>query len=233
MKHSLKRILALILPVMLILALFAGCGGKKDDGPANLRTPENGDQIAVLHTSYGDITVQFFEDIAPKAVENFVTHSKDGYYDDLIFHRVINNFMIQTGDPTGTGNGGESIWGDPFGWELSDNAYNLRGALCMANKSADNTNGSQFYIVQAGVVDETTFSIYESYGYSFTDKQKELYGQYGGAPWLDGAYTVFGQVIDGMDVVDEIAAVKVNNDDRPLEDVILESVEITSYSKPE
>lgn len=232
MKRNLKRIFATILPVMLIVTLFAGCSEKKE-GIANLRTPDNGDQIAILHTSYGDITVEFFEDIAPKAVENFVTHSKDGYYDNIIFHRVIENFMIQSGDPEGTGTGGESIWGEPFGLELSDDAYNLRGALCMANKGADNTNGSQFYIVQAGVVSQTSFSIYESYGYSFTDQQKELYQQYGGAPWLDGAYTVFGQVIDGMDVVDAIAALEVDSASKPLEDVVLESVELTTYSQPE
>jgi peptidyl-prolyl cis-trans isomerase B (cyclophilin B) len=178
----------------------------------------------------GDITVEFFDDVAPKAVENFLTHAEEGYYDNLLFHRVIDNFMIQSGDPNGDGTGGESIWGDPFENEISDNAYNLRGALCMANRSDTVSNGSQFYIVQADVVSESQFTTYESYGYTFTDTQKELYEQYGGAPWLDGDYTVFGQVIDGMDVVDAIAAVSVDTSNKPLEDVVLESIEVTTYT---
>lgn len=228
MKKTWMRIAAAAAVVLMCFAVFAGCG-KKDD-VANFRQPKNGDTIAVLHTNYGDISVEFFDDIAPNAVTNFVTHSEEGYYDNVLFHRVMSNFMIQGGDPDGTGYGGESIWGGKFDVELSDNAYNLRGALCMANSGTPDSNGSQFYIVQQGPISENTFKAYEMYGYTFTDKQKELYMEYGGSPWLDGGYTVFGQVIDGMDVVDAIAAVDTDSNDRPLEDVIIGWIEITTYS---
>lgn len=112
-----------------------------------LTLPEEGETIAVLHTNMGDISMKFFPEEAPKAVENFITHAKDGYYDGLTFHRVINNFMIQGGDPVGNGTGGESIWGDSFEDEFSNKLANLYGSVAMAN-SGPNTNGSQFFINQ-------------------------------------------------------------------------------------
>ena len=112
------------------------------------RKPAKGDITATIKTNKGDIRIILFPDAAPKTVENFVTHSKDGYYDGVVFHRVIDGFMIQGGDPTATGRGGESIWGRPFEDEFSVDYHNLRGALSMAN-AGPNTNGSQFFIVQA------------------------------------------------------------------------------------
>lgn len=111
---------------------------------------------AVIKTSMGDITVQLYPNEAPKAVENFITHAGAGYYDGIIFHRVINDFMIQGGDPTGTGRGGESIWGGSFEDEFSPDLRNFRGALSMANSGTD-TNGSQFFIVQCAepITDDT------------------------------------------------------------------------------
>ena len=106
-----------------------------------------GRPTAVIKTTLGDITVQLYPQEAPKAVENFLTHAKNGYYDGIIFHRVIQDFMIQGGDPTGTGRGGESIWGESFEDEFSHKLHNFRGALSMAN-SGINTNGSKFFIVQ-------------------------------------------------------------------------------------
>ncbi len=226
MKCRMMRLGAVLAALVLCMGMMTGCNKVK-----NLAQPKNGDTIAILHTSMGDISVQFFDDIAPKAVENFLTHAENGYYDGLIFHRVIEEFMIQSGDPLGTGNGGESIWGEDFELELSEDAYNLRGALCMANSGTAVSNGSQFYIVQGETITDAHFRMYEQYGYTFTDEQKELHKTYGGAPWLDGGYTVFGQVIEGMDVVDAIGAVEVDEKDKPLEDVILESVEVTEYKK--
>lgn len=110
-------------------------------------------KIAVIKTDKGDIKVRLFPEEAPKAVENFVTHAENGYYDGLIFHRVIKDFMIQGGDPKGTGTGGESIWGKPFADEFSSELHNFRGALSMAN-AGPNTNGSQFFIVQADSVSD-------------------------------------------------------------------------------
>ena len=122
----------------------------------NFREPKAGDTIVTMHTNFGDVKFLMFPEVAPKTVENFTTHAKESYYDGLIFHRVIDGFMIQGGDPTGTGRGGESIWGDAFEDEFSPEAHNFRGALSMANAGPD-TNGSQFFIVQAGPVDERMF----------------------------------------------------------------------------
>jgi peptidyl-prolyl cis-trans isomerase B (cyclophilin B) len=145
---------------------------------------------ATLSTTQGDITVELFDEDAPKTVENFRTLAERGFYDGVIFHRVIKGFMVQGGDPTGTGTGGP---GYTFEDEINERKI-VRGALAMAN-AGPNTNGSQFFIVT-------------------TDE----------APWLDGKHTVFGQVTDGMDVVDRIEASDTDARDRPREDVAIRSV---------
>lgn len=177
---------------------------------------------AVLKTNHGNITIQLFPDQAPMTVENFVRLAKKSYYNVTIFHRVISDFMIQGGDPEGNGTGGTSIWGHPFEDEFSRDLFNLRGALSMAN-SGPNTNGSQFFIVQNKNMPKRYIKQMEPAGYP-----KEIIHAYkqGGTPWLDGRHTVFGQVIDGMDVVDEISKVKKNKMDKPLEDVTIDEVEI-------
>ncbi len=187
--------------------------------------PEKDETIAIMKTNKGDIKIKFFYDVAPKAVENFIKHSQDRYYDGLTFHRVIKDFMIQGGDPTGSGAGGESIWNKPFEDEFSDKVHNYRGALSMAN-SGPNTNGSQFFIVQLSNVDENSIQYMEQN--NFSKEVIEQYKKVGGTPWLDNRHTVFGQVFEGMDVVDKIASVQVKND-RPMEDVIINSIEITTY----
>src|SRR5581483_7870475 len=136
------------------------------------------------------IELELFDEDAPKTVDNFVKLARDGFYDGVVFHRVIRDFMIQGGDPTGTGRGGP---GYTFEDEFNDHKV-VRGALAMAN-AGPNTNGSQFFIV-------TTES----------------------APWLDGKHTVFGRVTSGMDVVDAIEGVATDADDRPREDVVIESI---------
>ena len=186
--------------------------------------PAVGEKIAVIKTDKGDIKVRLFPEEAPKAVENFVTHAENGYYDGLIFHRVIKDFMIQGGDPKGTGTGGESIWGKPFADEFSSELHNFRGALSMAN-AGPNTNGSQFFIVQAPSVDERFIPQMERLPDMFTDESVEDYKAVGGTPWLDFRHTVFGQVFEGMDVVDAIASVSRDASDKPLEDVVINSVE--------
>lgn len=112
-----------------------------------LEKPKVGDTVAIMETSEGTIKIRFFPEAAPKAVENFVTHAKDGYYNGLTFHRVIKDFMIQGGDPLGNGTGGESIYGKSFEDEFSNKLFNIRGSLSMANSGPD-TNGSQFFINQ-------------------------------------------------------------------------------------
>jgi cyclophilin family peptidyl-prolyl cis-trans isomerase len=147
---------------------------------------------AVLHTSEGTIELELYPDAAPKTVENFEKLSRDGFYEGVIFHRVIPDFMIQGGDPTGTGTGGP---GYEFEDEFNDHKV-VRGALAMAN-AGPNTNGSQFFVVTA----EAT-------------------------PWLDGKHTVFGKVTSGMDVVDRICEAERDANDRPVEPVAIERVEL-------
>lgn len=190
-----------------------------------LSTPQKGDTLAVMHTNMGDIKIKLFPEKAPKTVENFVTHSKNGYYNGLKFHRVINDFMIQGGDPRGNGTGGESIWGGSFPDEFDPELHNLRGALSMAN-SGPNTNGSQFFIVQAREVPANMLEqMRDLEDNGFPADITAAYVELGGTPWLDFRHTVFGQVTDGMDVVDKIAAVETNND-VPCEDVIISSIDI-------
>lgn len=178
---------------------------------------------AVISTNYGDITVQLFPEQAPKTVENFVTLARRGYYDDVNFHRVIADFMIQGGDPTGTGAGGESAFGEPFADEFSKKLFNLRGALSMAN-AGPNTNGSQFFIVQNQHLSPEMNVQMEVAGYP--KKVIEAYAN-GGTPWLDFHHTVFGQVIAGMDVVDQIAACVTDAQDKPQQDVTIQTVKVT------
>ncbi|WP_438450410.1 peptidylprolyl isomerase [Lactobacillus kitasatonis] len=177
---------------------------------------------ATIKTNHGDIKIQLFPEQAPMTVENFVRLAQKGYYDKTIFHRVINDFMIQGGDPKGNGTGGTSIWNHLFEDEFSRGLFNLRGALSMAN-SGPNTNGSQFFIVQNKNMPKRYIKQMEPAGYP-----KEIIHAYkqGGTPWLDGRHTVFGQVIDGMDVVDEIAKVKKDKMDKPLEDVVIITIDI-------
>jgi cyclophilin family peptidyl-prolyl cis-trans isomerase len=148
---------------------------------------------ATMHTNHGQIELELFDEDAPKTVENFVTLSKDGFYDGLIFHRVIRDFMIQGGCPQGTGTGGP---GYQFEDEINDHKI-VRGALAMANAGPD-TNGSQFFIVT-------------------TDA----------APWLDGKHTVFGRVTEGMDAVDSIEGTETGAGDRPVQDAVIERVEVS------
>lgn len=191
------------------------------------RAPQQGDTVATMKTTLGDIKILLFPDAAPKAVENFVTHAKNGYYNGIIFHRVIPDFMIQGGDPTGTGRGGESIWGRSFEDEFSVDYHNIRGALSMAN-AGPGTNGSQFFIVQAKEVGEDMISQLEQLAdRGFPSECVEDYKALGGTPWLDYRHTVFGQVVDGMDTVDKIAGVETVPGDKPATDVSIIGIVIT------
>ena len=144
--------------------------------------------VAVLETNVGKIELELFPKVAPLAVENFMTHVKEGYYNGVLFHRVIKGFMIQGGDPTGTGRGGESIWHKPFKNEYAPNlVFDRPFLLAMANRGP-NTNGSQFFITTAP------------------------------APWLNGGYTIFGKVIEGQETVRKIENVTTGKNDRPLFD---------------
>jgi peptidyl-prolyl cis-trans isomerase B (cyclophilin B) len=231
-----------ILLILSIAILIFGCSKKDGEIPdenkqggaemvlEQLKMPEAGEEIAIIKTNHGDIKVRLFPKIAPKAVENFKTHAKNGYYDGVTFHRVFNEFMIQGGDPEGTGRGGQSIWGSPFEDEFDINYHNLRGALSMAN-AGPNTNGSQFFIVQKTDAGDKFIEQMEDIGEKggFPEAVVEAYRELGGTPWLDYQHTVFGQVFEGMDVVDTIASVEADSNGRPAEPVIMETIEIRKY----
>lgn len=178
---------------------------------------------AIIHTNLGAITVDLYPDLAPKTVENFVGHAKNDYYNGVIFHRIIKDFMIQGGDPNGTGMGGESIWGQPFEDEFTPYLFNFRGALSMAN-SGPNTNGSQFFIVTASQVPGNMIQQMEAGG--FPEAVIQEYKASGGTPWLDNRHTVFGHVVEGMDVVEDMEAAKTGHGDRPVEDIVIKNIEI-------
>ena len=254
-----KKYAALFFAAALML-FAAGCSkteenrnnSEETDTILQSQMPEEGDEIAVITTSEGVIKLQFYPEEAPKAVENFKTLAKSGYYDSVIFHRVIEGFMIQGGDPTGTGRGGESCWGEAFDDEISPKLHFYRGALAMANSGA-NTNGSQFFIVQnKGVSEELINSIREARDSNnelgitigeqfytlnqlFPDTVLDYYTRHGGSVELEyirgTPYTIFGQVFEGMDVVDKIAAAEVDaENDKPLKDIVIEKVELTNYA---
>ena len=180
--------------------------------------------IATIKTNHGDMRIKLFPDHAPKTVANFIALSKDGYYDGVIFHRIIKDFMIQGGDPTGTGMGGESIYGESFKDEFSEELYNVRGALSMAN-AGPNTNGSQFFIVQN---QHLPYSKKEIARGGWPEPIAEIYAEQGGTPHLDRRHTVFGQLADkeSYKVLDVIAGVETGAMDRPVEDVVIETIEI-------
>ena len=180
---------------------------------------------ATIKTNHGSLSLKLFPQQAPKTVANFIALAKKGYYDGVIFHRIIKDFMIQGGDPTGTGMGGESIYGERFEDEFSEELYNLRGALSMAN-AGPNTNGSQFFIVQN-----------QNFPYSVEDLErggwpKEIaaaYAENGGTPHLDRRHTVFGQLTDqaSYEVLDKIASLATDGADRPVTEVVIETIEVT------
>ena len=160
------------------------------------KSAKKGSPVAVINTTMGKIVFRLFPDKAPKTCENFTLLAQKGYYNGVIFHRVIKNFMIQGGDPTGTGRGGESAWGGAFEDEFNPELkHGKAGIVSMAN-AGPNTNGSQFFITLAPT------------------------------PWLDNRHTIFGEVIEGMDMVKKIGEVQTGVADKPINDVVMEKVSI-------
>ena len=201
---------------------------------ANFDAPEKGDTIIEMNIrDYGTVKIRLFPQYAEKGVENFVGLAKDGYYDGLTFHRVIKDFMIQGGDPLGNGTGGKSIWGAKFDGGVDPHLIHAAGAVAYANSGSTATNGSQFYIVTGKVCTDDDFAGYASQGLGFSDPSKEVYKTAGGAPFLDGGYTVFGQVFDGLDIIFKIQNVETNSSDKPVEDVIMDSVKVSEYNGEE
>lgn len=260
LKKKPLAMLALILSLTMSVSLFAGCS-KDDTEPTssegsikeytdtaaatvtvkenveilNFIAPEIGEKIAVITVKdFGEIKIKLFPDAAPKAVENFIGLAEMGYYDELIFHRIIEGFMNQGGDPKGNGTGGKSIWGEKFEGGIAEGLYHFSGAIAYANSGSTSTNGSQFYIVNTPA-DEiyyggTSTELYTDFSKLTTPKNaQEKYLEVGGVPFLDGGYTVFGQVFEGMDVVIAMSKVEVDGNDKPLSQVKMESVKIVEY----
>jgi len=191
--------------------------------------PEEGETIAVIHIKdLGDISMKFFYEDSPLAVENFVTLAANGYYNGVTFHRVIEDFMAQGGDPTGTGSGGESMWGEEFKNEYSDRLAHINGAVAMARTNQLDTNGSSPF-----VNDNNDYTWSDAYleAYEVPKEWWDAYKEGGGNPHLQDLYTVFGQVYDGQDVLDAVCGQETDENNKPVQDVIIESIEITRYSK--
>lgn len=201
----------------------------------NFKQPEIGEEIAVIKIKdYGTIKIKLFEDECPKGVENFKRLiSEKNYYNDVIFHRVIKNFVIQAGDPNGNGTGGESIWGDGFEREFNAGLRHFVGAVAYATNSVDHLNKSQFYIVcqNNGLeYNESYFNMtQDTYGIIFPNNVREKYQEVGGTPYLDGSYEVFGQVFEGLDLVMDISKIETDNNDKPYDDIVIESATIEKY----
>lgn len=213
-----KKILSLLLAGMTALSILTGCQQDTKEAvryPQLEEKPAEDTEVAIIETEAGTFKMCFYPEYAPKAVENFLTHAKNGYYDGLTFHRIIQGFMIQGGDPEGTGMGGESIWGEGFGEEISNNLRHFRGAVCMAKSSLPDSQGSQFYIVDGfdTMPEELIAQMEQIGGESWPEEVIEGYKELSGYPGLDFGYTVFGQVFEGMDVVDVLIDNAIVEDD--------------------
>lgn len=260
-----KQIINIFSIVFVFSIMVTSLGCDKDSGQDKnvgkfgyqLNMPSKGEEIAVVNTGLGSFKIRFFPEAAPKAVENFKTLSRNGYYDEVIFHRVIKDFVIQGGDPRGDGTGGESIWGEDFKDEFSSDLFNITGAIAMAN-SGPNTNRSQFFINYQSASSfpgwdrfQQTYDIYNKDPAGFKSKYsstvdmskinddiKKLYEEHGGNPNLDGYYStanrghsVFGQVFDGLDILKKISDVDTDENDKPKENIKIHNISIENFKE--
>lgn len=203
----------------------------EDEKILNFIQPQQGEEIVVLTIKdYGDVKIKLFPEETEKGVENFKKLVESGFYDELIFHRVVDGFVIQGGDPKGNGTGGEDAWGGTgFAQTLSPNLQHYVGAVAYAI-GPDKLNKSQFYIVTG---DETTDKYFElmetTYGLAFTDTVKNMYYTFGGSPYLDGGYEIFGQVFDGLEHCLAIQGVDVDQNDKPKTQIVIEKAVVVEY----
>lgn len=238
----------IVFPVLLSI-LCISCASKKNETPLpekkdaqlqetamhspavqdTIQTTQTKNQMIKISTSFGDMIVKLYDE-TPQHRDNFIKLTQQGFYNDLLFHRVIKDFMIQGGDPNSKG----APAGKPLGQggpgytipaEIRSSLFHKRGALAAA-RQGDQVNptkassGSQFYIVQGKKSSDAELNqISQSYGIMFSEEQKKAYKEIGGTPFLDNNYTVFGEVVEGLDVIDKIAAVQKGPGDRPVQDI--------------
>ena len=192
--------------------------------------------LVEMNTSYGKIVLKLYND-TPLHRDNFIKLVNEGVYDGLLFHRVIDKFMIQGGDPNSRDAQPGKMLGDgTLGYnvpaEFRPGLFHKRGTLCAAREGDEvnpkkESSSSQFYIVQGRVWSEADLDRMEQYmNKKFTEEQRKAYTTVGGTPHLDGEYTVYGEVVEGMEVVDKIAAAKRDRFDRPLEDIRIENIKV-------
>lgn len=240
-----RRIIALAAAVLLTTGLMTGCGGatlgssikrpQVESDELQFQAPAEGDPIAIFNTSAGEVRAVLYPDVAPMAVENFTRLAQEGYYNGTSFHRIISGFVVQGGDASGSGTTGSSIWNNnPYPKEISDQLHHYSGALCAAFSPDESVSGlSQFYFVQSlpEKLDDSLRTQMEQAG--VRTEVIDAYDAAGGLPYLDYTDTVFGQVYEGMDVVDTLAQSEVDENGKPLEDVLLNSVTISTYGAPD
>ena len=229
-----------IIPLFALAILMFGCAKPQTEAP---KQPEpaagpayegeilSGKHTVILKTSMGDIELELDADAAPMTVTNFIALAQSGYFDDLIFHRVISDFMIQGGDPKGDGTGGKSIFGDEFEDEINADSYNLHKTKLRDAVGGqplppqwENATVKEYLSVQGYDFDNSLKSLPMKRGYlamanrgpNTNGSQFFIIQKEGGTPWLEGKHTVFGKVTDGMDIVDAIAAVEKGDNDRPV-----------------
>lgn len=235
-KSFLRRFAAAAVCGALSFGVLTACEQKQVtlDGEEvlNFQAPAADEEVAVITIKdYGDVKIRLFPDECPKGVENFKTLIQNGYYDELIFHRVVDNFVIQGGDPTGSGSGGDDCWkSGGFEQTISPKLRHFVGAVAYAVAAQDKLNNSQFYIVTGEQINEDYIrNMEQNYGKAFTPAVKNLYYIYGGQPFLDDGYEVFGQVFDGLEYCLDVQKVPVNGSSKPLSSVVIEKAQIVKY----
>ena len=238
-KPFLAKAAAVLLSGALAAGTLSACERKQvvlDDAQIiNFTAPEVGEEIVVLTIQdYGDVKIKLFPEETPSGVENFTTLVKNGFYDELIFHRVVKDFVIQGGDPKGNGTGGVDCWGNSgFAQTISNKLCHFTGAVAYATAS-DKLNNSQFYIVTGAEVTADQFtSLSQYYGKAFSNNVQDLYYTWGGQPYLDNDYEIFGQVFDGLDICLEIQNVNVDSNNKPKSQVVIEKAEVIEYDGSE
>ncbi len=233
-KQRLQRIAAAALCCALTVPMLCACNKEvvlENQKILNFTAPEQGEEIVVMTIKdYGDVKIKLFAEECPEGVENFKALVESGYYDELIFHRVIDDFVIQGGDPKGDGTGGVDANGtDGFSQTISPSLQHYAGALAYA-VGQDQLNASQFYIVTGMKTDATFFEqMKATYGLTYSGPVMDMYKQMGGRPDLDGGYEIFGQVFDGLEHCLAIQKVPVDGNDKPKSQVVIEKAVVVEY----